>query len=463
MKSAIAAFGTLLAASCVFASPALAGSVRATTGGTGAYGVSQGDVFYDAAPGEANRLRVSLVAGSHGVVDVRDEGASIAVGDRCTAVSPNEARCDAAADFVDVVVDVKELDDEVTIEPPLYGLVLGGDGNDTLLGGCQLTGGPGDDVLRGCSGINPGLNHTLRGGPGNDTIDGGDAPDIIDGGGGRDTLHGGEGNDSFNDGDAMAGTTDADVIDGGPGDGDFVWYAERTASVRVDLADPTAPQGAMGEGDTLRNLENVASGKGNDTLLGDAGSNRLDGGDGADTIDGREGNDTLFDGAGVDTIDAGPGDDEIVTRDLYADTATCGDGSDRALVDGGDRVAIDCDGISRTPVDLIPGRYRLGMRDGRIVVRLACPDLDELPRTVAREFEDCSFDVILRLPVAGRLIVAGRISCRAIICPGLKVRRSAQRMLLRRRQVTGVVEFVRLPRAGAIRHTERAVVKISRR
>jgi hypothetical protein len=29
--------------------------------------------------------------------------------------------------------------------------------------------------------------------------------------------------------------------------------------------------------------------------------------------------------------------------------------------------------------------------------------------------------------------------------------------------MTGVVEFVRLPRAGAIRHTERVVVKVSRR
>jgi RTX calcium-binding nonapeptide repeat (4 copies) len=140
----------------------------------------------------------------------------------------------------------------------------------------------------------------------------------------------------------------------------------------------------MGEGDTLRNVENVSSGKGNDTLLGSAGSNRLDGAGGADTIDGREGNDSLFDGAGVDRVDAGPGDDELVTRDLYADTVSCGDGNDRALVDPGDKLATDCEGIARTPVDLIPGRYRLGMRDGRIVVRLACPDLDELPRTVAR-------------------------------------------------------------------------------
>jgi hypothetical protein len=90
--------------------------------------------------------------------------------------------------------------------------------------------------------------------------------------------------------------------------------------------------------------------------------------------------------------------------------------------------------------------------------------LQRFGSTIAREFEDCSFDVVLKLPVAGRLVVGGRGSCHTwLVCPPLELRRSAWRMLLRRWQVTGVVEFFRLPRTGAIRHAEQVVVKVSRR
>src|SRR6478736_5317408 len=74
--------------------PAQAATLSATTGGTGAYGVSAGSVSFQASPGETNRVSMRLVAGSHGVVEVRDDGAPLTVGARCSLVSAGVARCD---------------------------------------------------------------------------------------------------------------------------------------------------------------------------------------------------------------------------------------------------------------------------------------------------------------------------------------------------------------------------------
>ncbi|MFQ5565884.1 MAG: calcium-binding protein, partial [Paracoccaceae bacterium] len=66
----------------------------------------------------------------------------------------------------------------------------GGDGDDVLRGGDgndTLSGGDGDDVLRG--------------GDGNDTLSGGDGDDVLRGGDGNDVLIGGRGNDTMRDGD----------------------------------------------------------------------------------------------------------------------------------------------------------------------------------------------------------------------------------------------------------------------
>ena len=52
--------------------------------------------------------------------------------------------------------------------------------------------------------------------------------------------------------------------------------------------------------DTVRNIENVTGGSGNDTLTGDGLANTLSGGAGTDVLTGGAGNDTLSGGAGAD-------------------------------------------------------------------------------------------------------------------------------------------------------------------
>jgi Ca2+-binding RTX toxin-like protein len=66
--------------------------------------------------------------------------------------------------------------------------------------------------------------------------------------------------------------------------------------------------GAAGA-DTLVGIENILTGAGNDSLLGDALANVLSGGSGDDTLSGGSGNDTLDGGAGNDSMSGGAGND----------------------------------------------------------------------------------------------------------------------------------------------------------
>ena len=209
--------------------------------------------------------------------------------------------------------------------------VTGGDGNDTLSGDGAaniLSGGLGNDTLRGGGGAD-----TLRGGAGSDTADysdqaagievalAGDAAAVVKVAGldedtleGIENLRGGTGNDSLTgDGlanileggggdDLLAGLGGSDVLDGGAGR-DTASYAEKTLGLVVTLAgaaNATVTVGGVAE-DTLRNIENITGGSGNDTLAGDAAANALSGGAGDDVLAGLGGNDALDGGAGIDT------------------------------------------------------------------------------------------------------------------------------------------------------------------
>jgi Ca2+-binding RTX toxin-like protein len=135
--------------------------------------------------------------------------------------------------------------------------------------------------------------------------------------------------------DTFAGLAGKDVIDGGTGS-DTVLYGDKTAVISVDL-DGTHPVTVKAGGvveDTIKNIENVVGGSGNDRLTGDGNANRLDGGDGDDTIIGGSGPDTLLGGAGNDTvrdteglivagdkINGGAGTDKIVFNGQYTGAA----------------------------------------------------------------------------------------------------------------------------------------------
>jgi Ca2+-binding RTX toxin-like protein len=210
--------------------------------------------------------------------------------------------------------------------------LLGGSAADTLTGdglANQLDGQGGNDVLKGAGG-----DDLLTGGAGTDTLDGGTGSDTASfaektaavvvtlngatnatatvGGAAEDTLRnienliGGSGNDTLT-GDALAnrfsGGAGTDVLDGGAGT-DTADYSDRTAAVVVTLSgatNATVTIGALAE-DTLRNIENIVGGAGNDILAGDGAVNILSGGLGDDTLSGGAGIDTLDGGAGSDTV-----------------------------------------------------------------------------------------------------------------------------------------------------------------
>ncbi len=204
-------------------------------------------------------------------------------------------------------------------------LLIGGLGNDTLLAGAaspgdSLDGGAGDDQLVGAGGADHLLGSQgrdlLRGAAGNDWIDAGYGDDYVDGGAGDDTLIGGA-HDGF---------------------GDTLAYANRPAAVRVNLG-LTTPQQTGGAGrDSLSGFENLLGSFFADVLIGDDGSNHIDGGAGNDTLCGAGGSDRLIGGPGADTFlirhryELGPDSGLGTSRDLIVDFSA-GDRLDLSALD----------------------------------------------------------------------------------------------------------------------------------
>ncbi len=201
--------------------------------------------------------------------------------------------------------------------------VTAGNFNDILIGNASansLEGGTGDDWLQGSEGAD-----TLDGGPGSDTGDysdkavalmvtlngAGDASVMV-GGVTEDTIRnienliGGSGNDIFIGDIAnnlFRGGAGNDTLDGGIGL-DTVDYSDKTGPVSVTLhgsVDTLVTVGGVAE-DTIRNIENLIGGSGNDTFIGDAMANNFSGGEGDDTLQGGAGNDTLNGGFDDDTV-----------------------------------------------------------------------------------------------------------------------------------------------------------------
>lgn len=130
--------------------------------------------------------------------------------------------------------------------------ILGGNGNDTVIGGANSN---------GTISLGNGADH-FAGGTAGQTVNGDDGNDVLIGGtGSLNTLDGGNGNDTITGGNA----------------GNFV------------------------SGDD-----------GNDKLIGGHGTNVLNGGIGNDTLTGNVASDTLFGGAGKDTMTSGGGTDRIL-------------------------------------------------------------------------------------------------------------------------------------------------------
>ena len=291
-----------VAALCVPAPAAFAGTFayEAQDCGAGSRSCATKTV-YRAAAGERND--VTFLQEPSGTT-VRDAGATVTPGDRCTAIDAHAARCPA----YDVTFELGDGDDRVA---PAAGL--------------RYTGLVGVD-----------------GGPGDDAIAGGERGDYLQGGAGADTLAGGAGDDT------LFGNAGADALDGGDGV-DRVSYAGE-APVVVDLGDP-GPDGPPADPDTLAGIEEVVGTDGDDTLRGDAGPNLLQGGLGDDALDGGAGADRLFGNRGFDRLSGGAGDDDLAAdyrgdpgvtrppdsaREATGEPVSCGAGEDRVSEQAGD-------------------------------------------------------------------------------------------------------------------------------
>ncbi|MFD4542998.1 calcium-binding protein [Streptomyces bauhiniae] len=261
-RTIAAATGTLALAlgSTALALPAVHAAVSTAT-----VVHQDGELWYQAAPGQRNRLTVAEQIEHRGEFDsyyvlTFHDRYDIALD--ASAVADNECAYPAQADHTtvrcavhipensddsdDYDVDLGDLDDTATLGPDshAYARVNGGPGDDVLQGPASaiLHGDDGNDRLDGGGGPfgfgsygdagNDVLTHCGQdcfGGAGNDsltgtdeenTLHGDDGADVLHGGGGADVLYGEAGDDTLwgNSGDdVLWGGPGTDRLSGGPG------------------------------------------------------------------------------------------------------------------------------------------------------------------------------------------------------------------------------------------------------
>ncbi|WP_018236938.1 calcium-binding protein [Ensifer sp. BR816] len=218
--------------------------------------------------------------------------------------------------------------------------ILVGDGNNnTFTGGAgadQIIGQGGFDTAdysTSAAGVTINLNTTvvdpLAIGTGTGSDAEGDMLQLIEriiGSAFIDTLNGGELNET------LMGGGGADFINGGIGT-DTAEYSSSAAGVSITLDDSGAALGVGGdaEGDILTSIENLTGSGADDTLIGNALTNRIDGGAGNDFIRGgtNTGTEFLIGGEGIDTADYSTSGTAVIAR--LSDSQTSG-----ALSTGGD-------------------------------------------------------------------------------------------------------------------------------
>jgi hypothetical protein len=126
---------------------ALAPAARAATASV------EGDLLRVlAAPGEANALTVTTGLTGASMI-VTDAGAPLVAGPGCTLGPDGSASCAAplgSGQFMGIQVDAGDLEDSVSVSASAPATILGGDGDDRLVGGLGADladGGRGDDSI----------------------------------------------------------------------------------------------------------------------------------------------------------------------------------------------------------------------------------------------------------------------------------------------------------------------------
>jgi Ca2+-binding RTX toxin-like protein len=288
---------------------------------------------YVANPGEANDVSIDFASGGASGIDLTDTGATISVGAGCTSLTAHRVRCDVTSgDLINASL---------------------GDENDILSishffdsGGGRLSGGNGDDLIRGNDVA--GTNEILLGGRGADALFGRGGSEFLDGGPGADDLSGGTSCEA-----ELAGLCFVDS--------DTVSYGRRTGRVHATADGNAADDGQRREHDTIAaDVEHIIGGAGNDILGGTTtnlffadgiphpvgmqlegrkGNDHLRGGRAPDLLQGGKGDDVLHGAAGSDGLEGGAGDDRLA-GDSGQDRLAGGRGHDKLLADDGqaDRV-----------------------------------------------------------------------------------------------------------------------------
>jgi Ca2+-binding RTX toxin-like protein len=377
------AVASLLATAVVLA--AAAPGAFATTVTYNAGGTSPGLNATDD-PGNAAQLVVTGGTQNNHIGLRSNTTAPLTAGSGCAQVNPTEVTCFRGSGPNIATVNLGDGDDRLGahfVGAALF--VRGGDGNDTIDGadvGDAIDGDAGNDRLQGVSG-----NDQLNGGAGDDVF----LTNHLETG--NDVKNGGDGNDRII-GDRDPGS---DVYTGGAGV-DILDFSATDAAVSVSL-DGVANDGPAGEADNAgTDIENIKGGRGNDTLVGNAGRNLLEGFAGNDTLRGGTparsitvpfglvGDDTLDGGIGSDAMAGEGGDDLLLARDAIDDqlnvATSCGAGSDRLdadLTDDDTRaLPPSCESIDQGAINeganvRIASRRLQVSSGGTVKARLRCP------------------------------------------------------------------------------------------
>ncbi|MDY0328392.1 MAG: hypothetical protein RBR07_09105, partial [Arcobacteraceae bacterium] len=238
-----------------------------------------GDDYIDGGAG-SNTVSYSYVSSLNGVVvDLKDETGIVATGDEDTLVSIANVIGTANADTIKMASAVGTLEG-------IANNIDGGNGVDTISYEYYTAGLT----------INLGLGAVATG-----------DNDILTS---IENAIGGSGDDVF-----VSNTTVSNRFDGGAGS-DTADYSHLTNSankIEVTLNGSSLVTVTIAglEDDTIKNIENVIGGAGDDTIIGDSNNNTLSGSAGADTIKGVSGSNSLYGGADNDMIYSGTGNDYI--------------------------------------------------------------------------------------------------------------------------------------------------------
>lgn len=276
-------------------------------------------------------------------------------------------------------------------------VIDGGAGEDVINGGFgndEIDGGAGEDVIDGSFGAD-----VIRGGDARDKLIGGGGVDTLNGEGGNDRIYGGAQGDIMNGGegdDLLVGQSGDDDMTGGAGGDEFFLTTNGGDNViqdfeagflssdfvnasRLGFASGLAAVSALtenGSGNAVlsysggsvtftglgkadfkatdffvsapgpvgtRGNDTIRGGAGNDRLVGNAGDDDMAGGDGNDGVFGGTGDDLIVGDDGNDSLFGGDGEDRIIGG-RGNDLIRGGAGDDEAFGNGGDDRMIGEDG-----------------------------------------------------------------------------------------------------------------------